>query len=150
LCNQEEPPVQLTASPEGGAYSGSIVTPDGVFSPEEAPLGWNIITYTYEDDNNCENSAIDSIFVDQCMGVSEQKTASVTVYPNPNGGEFTIESTSIIVQVIILSQSGTVVMDKAYNEAKVKITVDLPGGNYFVRIITSGDKKGVIKELVLN
>ena len=84
LCNQEEPPVQLTASPEGGTYSGNNVTPNGIFSSEEAPLGWNVITYIYEDENGCENLAIDSIFVDQCVGVSEQKLKTVAVYPNPD------------------------------------------------------------------
>jgi len=47
LCNQQEPSVQLTATPQGGVFSGDAVTTEGLFSPEEAPLGWNIITYTY-------------------------------------------------------------------------------------------------------
>jgi len=74
LCNEQEPPIQLTATPEGGIYSGNSITTEGIFTSEEAPLGWNVITYTYEDENGCENSAQDSIYVDQCVGGSEAIT----------------------------------------------------------------------------
>jgi hypothetical protein len=96
LCNEEEPPVQLTAEPQGGVYSGNAVTEDGLFSPEEAPLGWNVITYTYEDGDGCSNSAQDSIFVDECVGINNLKDNGIilTVVPNPNKGNFTVESNS--------------------------------------------------------
>jgi len=83
LCNEQEPPVQLTADPEGGVYNGNV-TPDGLFEPEAAQLGWNAITYIYVDENGCEASAQDSIFVDECVGIKDyEEEIAIKIYPNP-------------------------------------------------------------------
>ncbi|RLD46249.1 MAG: hypothetical protein DRI88_07820, partial [Bacteroidetes bacterium] len=151
LCNEEEPPVQLTAIPEGGTFDGNGVTPDGVFSPEGAQLGWNVITYTYTDENGCTNTAQDSIFVDECVGIISLSAGdgSVTVYPNPNGGKFTIVSRSVIEEVIILSNTGAKVSEEKHNEATVNISVDLPKGTYMIRIITSENPEGILKKVII-
>ncbi len=79
-------PVQLTAEPAGGTFSGDGVSPDGLFDPQMAPIGWNDITYTYEDDLGCINSAMDSIYVDNSLVINESEFGSakglyyVTVY----------------------------------------------------------------------
>ena len=85
LCNQQEPPVQLTATPTGGIFNGDAVTPDGLFRPEEAPFGWNIIYYTYENPFGCEAMELDSIMVDNCVGVfkPELKKMNLVTVPNP-------------------------------------------------------------------
>ena len=151
LCNEEEPPVQLTAIPEGGTFDGNGVTPDGVFSPEGAQLGWNVITYTYTDENGCTNTAQDSIFVDECVGIISLSAGdgSVTVYPNPNGGKFTIVSRSVIEEVIILNNTGAKVSEEKHNEATVNISVDLPKGTYMIRIITSENPEGILKKVII-
>ena len=151
LCNEEEPSVQLTATPEGGTFDGNNITPDGVFSPEEAPLGWNVISYTYTDENGCENIAQDSIFVDQCVGIDDKSIGerSVTIYPNPNGGKFTITSHSIIEEVIILNNTGAKLSEKKHNETTVNISVDLPKGTYLMRVITADNPAGILKKVVI-
>ena len=85
LCHENEPPVQLTAIPTGGIYSGQGITTDGLFDPEIAPLGWNVITYTFEDAFGCENFAQDSIFVDDCVGIFKAKFGrmNLAIFPNP-------------------------------------------------------------------
>ncbi len=151
LCNQMEPPVQLTAEPTGGVYSGNAVTEDGVFSPEEAPLGWNVITYTYEDENGCSNFAMDSIFVDECVGINDvQRSASLVVYPNPNNGQFVVESNAMISSIEILNQFGSVVYQNRFNDQKARINIDLSKGVYFLKVkfLNSGEsisKKVFIK-----
>jgi len=135
LCNQLEPPVQLTAEPEGGIYSGSNVTEDGIFTPETAALGWNVITYTYEDENGCENSAQDSIFVDDCVGVATVYADDlISIYPNPNTGEFTVSAKQLIATVDIVDQMGKVVLSKEVNRSLFEVKAKLDKGNYFVRL----------------
>ncbi|MBX2889604.1 MAG: HYR domain-containing protein [Saprospiraceae bacterium] len=51
-------------TPAGGTYSGDGVDSDtGEFDPEEAGLGTHTLTYTYQDDNGCENSCTFDITV---------------------------------------------------------------------------------------
>ncbi|NOX86145.1 MAG: PKD domain-containing protein [Chlorobi bacterium] len=135
LCNQQEPPVQLTADPEGGIYSGNAVTSDGVFSPEEAPLGWNVITYTYEDENNCSASAQDSIFVDECVGLNNvfEQNAGLVIYPNPNNGSFIVESNFVISKLQIMNQFGTVVYSVDVNSSSRRLKLNLQSGFYYLK-----------------
>ena len=57
VCIKEDK-FRLDASPSGGKWSGQgIVNPNnGMFNPEKAEIGDNIITYTYED-GTCSSSA---------------------------------------------------------------------------------------------
>ncbi len=136
LCNEQEPPVQLTADPEGGTYSGNV-TEDGIFTPETAPPGWNVITYTYKDSNGCENSEQDSIFVDECVGIDVVGAEDgINVYPNPNDGKFMVVSSKIITSVEIINQLGKVVFKKPFNSQSVRIDAGLRKGVYFIRLRT--------------
>jgi PKD repeat protein len=153
LCHMQEPPVQLTATPEGGTYSGDAVTPDGIFSPEEAPLGWNVITYTYTDGNGCENSAADSIYVDDCVGIRDHHASSdVLIFPNPNKGSFTIKSSSPVSKVEIIDTKGNTVFTKDTSGKEFRISSILSKGIYFVRIHISDSDNNisiVYKKLII-
>ena len=155
LCHVQEPPVQLTATPEGGTFSGNAVTEDGVFSPEEAPLGWNVITYSYTDENGCENSAVDSIFVDDCVGVAESYSGneSVIVYPNPNSGSFLIKSNNVIKKVILRNMTGELVYMESFSVKEAHIHLILPKGMYMMQvfIMDNNHNSGMaIKKLIVN
>jgi hypothetical protein len=62
VCLDTESFILSGANPEGGIYSGTGVT-DGMFDPAEAGLGVFEITYTYTDDNGCENYCTFNILV---------------------------------------------------------------------------------------
>jgi PKD repeat protein len=136
LCNQQEPPIQLTATPEGGTYSGDGVSETGLFSPETAPLGWNIITYAYTDVNDCEAIAQDSIFVDECVGfnVNLSEENYVKIYPNPNKGSFSIESSLTIQNIEIYKVDGERIFSENTGGKKVAVTAILSKGVYIARI----------------
>lgn len=56
-------PFQLTGgAPEGGTYTGNGVE-DGMFYPETAGPGEHPITYSWEDENGCTNSAVQTYTV---------------------------------------------------------------------------------------
>jgi len=135
LCDQMEPPVQLTAEPQGGNFTGNV-TSDGVFTPETAPLGWNVIIYTYEDDNSCENLEQDSIFVDNCVGIENTVTTDIIkIYPNPNEGSFKIESSKPIKSVNIINPMGILIYSETFSKSNVNINANFRKGIFFVKVI---------------
>lgn len=153
ICNTDDP-IQLTATPEGGVFSGSVVTAEGIFDPAEAEIGWNMITYTYEDASSCVNSAMDSIFVDNCTGIGDSKLdgSQVSVFPNPTNGSFKVESESLIDRIEIISRTGQLVYNKSVNAKDVHISSLQTKGLYIVRIYTT-DHKGqmliINKEIII-
>lgn len=149
LCNQLEPAVQLLATPEGGTFSGNV-TEDGIFTPESAPLGWNVITYTYEDENSCINSATDSIYVDNCVGISNNKPEGlVNIYPNPNNGSFKIYSAIKIKSLEIINHQGKVVYTETPDNKEVKINAKITKGIYIIRMKLQ-DNSILNKSIIIN
>ncbi len=155
LCIEEEPPVQLTAMPEGGVYTGPNVSEDGIFTPEEATVGYNVITYTYEDENGCVNSAQDSIYVDQCVGLNKvnEELESVLVFPNPNAGIFTVESSKEdILKIEVYDQNGKLVFLNNSKAKSIRISLDLTPGTYYLRTFvnsTDHDMSIITKEILI-
>ena len=78
------PEIELAqGTPAGGVYEGPGVT-DGWFYPEDAGVGTHTLTYTFEDANGCENYAEQTVYVDDCVGISEPgEENGIEVYPNP-------------------------------------------------------------------
>jgi len=155
LCHVQEPPVQLTATPEGGTYSGNAVTSDGVFAPENAPLGWNTITYSYTDGNGCENSAADSILVNDCVGIfnTPADDGSVTVFPNPNKGIFTVSSNHIIQKVVLRDMTGEMIYTGTFSDKEINLHLSLAQGVYVMQIFIQDkqvNSRIIIKQLVVN
>jgi len=155
LCNQQEPPVQLTATPEGGTFNGDAVTTDGIFSPEEAPLGWNVITYTYVNENDCESAVQDSIFVDDCVGIEESGEVQLTVYPNPARRYLNIVmkgTDNSKTRLEIINLVGQTVYEHTIQSQKdvLKLTIDLSGsqnGLYILKL--SVKNKNYFKKVFL-
>ncbi|HJW29538.1 MAG TPA: gliding motility-associated C-terminal domain-containing protein, partial [Saprospiraceae bacterium] len=91
LCEDGDP-VQLTADPNGGDWSGSV-SPTGVFDPSAVGEGTYVITYTVTDGNGCTNS--DQITIDVVPNIPAVITppgpfcvteAVVTLQADPSGG----------------------------------------------------------------
>ena len=87
-----------SGQPSGGVYSGSGVLQNGgnySFDPNGAGLGDHVLTYTYTDNNGCENFAQAVINVNECVGINEVVNGvHVEIYPNPNKGIFTVKFNS--------------------------------------------------------
>ena len=154
LCNVGVPPVQLTALPGGGTYTGPGVSINGVFISSLANIGWNVITYTYEDANACKNSAQDSIYVDNCVGLEDLSATeeSVNLYPNPSGGAFTLESEETIEKIEIIDQSGRMVMMRKINDKNTAISALRSKGYYFMRVYIENQNAAptvVTKEFII-
>lgn len=109
-----------------------IVTPTGT-------LG-NTYSVTGTDANGCKNIAAATLSVVVCTGINKSTEAkSVTeIYPNPNNGNFTIESLTE-TDVIIVNTLGQIILQKHLIPGKNKIEIkEQTSGVYFVQLKQRG------------
>ena len=85
-----DPSVNLTPNPAGGIFSGPGVTGNS-FDPGAAGVGSHTIVYEFTDNNNCTGSFSDSTQVDICNGLGPATSLGISLYPNPNQGEFVLQ-----------------------------------------------------------
>jgi hypothetical protein len=143
------PPFVLTAgSPAGGAWSGPGVSA-GTFDASAANIGFNVITYMYTDSvTGCSASAMDSIWVDLCLDVTNAAAAnSFTLYPNPNNGEFfvVLDETADVYVYDALGQ--LVTAQKVTAGAQHKIAVEASGA-YMVTVVNANGNR-VTKRVIV-
>ena len=150
-----EPAFALTGgSPEGGTYSGDGVS-NGMFNPAEAGEGSHVITYTYSDENSCENSAQQTIIVEESNAVSTINSDEYfDIYPNPSNGLFTLKikyQDFNDVHVSVVNQLGmTVYLNRITKLRNSSYQIDLSTfakGIYFINI--SGERVNVTKKIVI-
>jgi PKD repeat protein len=143
VCN-DDPAFALTGgSPSGGTYSGTAVT-GGMFNPAVAGPGTFAITYSYTDGNNCTNTAVQNIVVDNCTGVPIVTASySLSVKPIPAHSTLDINFIPKAVTGILIdltNELGQKVFEKnAGRSASYNETIDvstLPPGIYFLNIHT--------------
>ncbi|OQX77857.1 MAG: hypothetical protein B6D61_06520 [Bacteroidetes bacterium 4484_249] len=146
------PAFELTGGePAGGEYSGTGVS-NGFFDPSVAGLGTFEITYTYADNNGCEDFAMQTIYVDACTGLDETADGKMSIYPNPTNGNFELRiDYSGMVSVKVINMLGvTVYKEKTVATGNFTKSFDLNGmedGIYFVSIQTN--EKTYVKKLKL-
>ncbi len=124
--------------PTGGIYYGNGVS-GGNFDPASAGSGLQTINYSFTDSNTCSNSAIAQVYVDVCAGVySFPSSPSVTLYPNPNNGLFSIECNASLYELTIRNILGTIVLSQKTRNKKTNIDLNhLPDGIYFLQLKTN-------------
>jgi hypothetical protein len=143
ICNNFGNFALTGESPAGGTWSGTGVS-GSTFDPAVPPTGtYNVFTYTYTDGNGCSGSSVDSMYVDLCIGIATNGTATdVNIYPNPNLGQFTIELGEIPatpVTVEVMNGLGQVVQTFTMTGTTKQVDLGvLEGGVYFVRV-TNGE-----------
>jgi hypothetical protein len=115
-------------SPIGGHYSGPFVTADSIV---HISLGTKYdsvftITYNYTDSNGCTESASHLFRAYLPEGISDITGQSpLHLYPNPNKGSFTLETSgSVCTDYIISDMLGHVIMRQAIRSDKQ--VIELP------------------------
>ena len=139
--------VTLTGTPTGGVWSGPGVN-GLLFSPTAAGVGLQSAVYSYTDVNGCEGMDSVSIQVNACVGLAENILANgVSVYPNPNNGNFTLGVNANVgaLTIKITDMQGRVVyasVDKNVSAGFVKqISLDTQSsGMYLMHIIANGEQ----------
>ncbi|MCF7834823.1 T9SS type A sorting domain-containing protein [Candidatus Gracilibacteria bacterium] len=121
-----------TGIPLGGIYSGPGVV-NGWFYPSVAGVGIHTITYTYIDFMSCANTVMQTITVAGNVGIEEQSSKSIRIYPNPVNNFLNVELEEIPNLVQIVDLTGHVLLSQKVDSENFKIDVSyLSRGIYFI------------------
>jgi hypothetical protein len=114
VCTFTAPFTMSNGLPAGGTYTGEGITTN-IFYPAAAGEGSSIVTYTYVDVNNCSASALTTISVNSCLGIDEKEQSYFSLFPNPNNGQFRVESSGTPMDhIIIYDAQGKMVFNESY------------------------------------
>jgi hypothetical protein len=131
--------ITLSAATAGGTWSGTGITDAsaGTFDPSVAGSGTHVITYTTA--GTCTGTDNVSIVVSVCIGINEANVASLSIYPNPSTGVFTIDFGSVSKSSVeVFNVVGSRVVAKEFNSQSAKL--DMTGfdaGIYFIKVSTN-------------
>lgn len=134
--------------PAGGSYTGTGVS-SGNFSPATAGVGSQNIVYNYIDANGCSSAASQTINVQDCAGVEENKAVVLMIAPNP-ASETILLSSNEEVQVNLVTMDGKLVIVGKQLSPNTPTTIDVATfarGVYYLQIV--GKKENSIHQIVL-
>lgn len=123
----------MSGSPVGGAFSGSGMS-GATFFPNQAGTGSHVISYSYTDGSNCTNTGTVTVVVDACLGIEDTDAASLSIFPNPNQGDFLIKGLENGTIVTVYDAIGKQVL--SFNATSTQHAVDLTNvqtGVYYIR-----------------
>ena len=138
-CLQDAAFTLTQGSPAGGTYSGDGVS-GGQFNPSTAGVGTTTLTYSYTNNDGCSGTATTIVEVDDCLGVEENGTSIVSIYPNPSQGQFTIDAgTQIIESVLVYDNTGRLVQEiNRFNGTTMAVDLShMASGLYTVQVATA-------------
>jgi hypothetical protein len=134
-----DPDVTLTGVPSGGQFSGAGIT-GNVFSPGAAGAGQFVILYVYTDSAGCISSAMDTTNVSICPAIGNPFPAALQLYPNPNGGRFSLSGLIEPATVEVYSLVGQRVFSGSATESRYTIDLgEVSKGMYIVRVRLGGE-----------
>ncbi len=136
ICNTDTVIVLGGVSPTGGFFSGNGVV-GTTFDPMLSGVGTHSILYTFSN-NGCVSSQEQNIVVDNCSSLSEL-TDNLSIYPNPNDGNFTIFGEDIS-SVKCLTLDGKLLSQNIEKMSFNKLLVHLNelSGVYIIEIVKFG------------
>jgi hypothetical protein len=127
---------------DSGTTLTYIVTANGVYE---------VCVKVKDTCNNCDTSFCVARTITCFSGIAQPKAEidQITIYPNPNNGQFMLESPSAILSYTIYGVSGKVIRQVSVNALKQTIDMgDVAGGIYYIKLYT---KNGVVSQkLVVN
>jgi hypothetical protein len=82
LCTNSGSVALGGASPAGGTWSGTYMT-GSLFNTSNSGIGSFAVTYSFTDVTGCSAAATDSVWVDACLGVDDNSSDQIRLYPVP-------------------------------------------------------------------
>ena len=126
-------------------YLGSNIIEDSIFNTLTInEIGVYIVVVIGQ--NACEAS--DTLEV-LSIGIKDVRTESITVYPNPSNGEFTINLGNIenARKYQIFDMKGSIVTEAKITSSLQQVNINVVPGNYTVKVIT--DRKVYVENIVI-
>lgn len=131
------------AAPAGGSYSGTgVVTNTSFFVPSAVSAGTYTLTYAYTDNNNCTNSATNTVQVIPCVaGIQNYNAASTEVYPNPSTGVLYIKTATQETITEVYNFIGQLVLKQNQGNGASTLNIsEQPNGLYKVVVLDASTK----------
>lgn len=145
-------PIQLTGGfPLGGNYNGPGIS-DNELTPFDAGVGNHIITYFYEGQGGCINSASQEITIidEDCLTSTEliNNREPIMVYPNPSNGNLTIDinNQNISAQLSLFNIHGKSIYENQFFTNQIKL-IGVPKGTYILKVLMP--QKTILKKLIV-
>ena len=133
----------------GNTYQWSTGAGSNSITINQSPNIYNY-TVTGTGTNSCTSIATIQVIINTCTGIEKIKTEGVSIYPNPNNGEFTIELVSINnTYITITNVLGQIIKTQ---KAELMNQIDLNAfdkGIYFINVMENNQsvyKGSIIKE----
>lgn len=150
VCINTPPFALAGGQPAGGVYSGFGVIASPEFNPKLAGAGVIYLTYTYEDQYACSDSAVQTITVG-CLDVMDIKLEPMKIGPNPSSGIISIDTQGEnIHEIIVYELSGNELIRFEKMPSNKIINLDLThlkSGVYELEINTR--KEVITKKIVI-
>ncbi len=139
--------VTLTGLPTGGVFSGPGLS-GNTFTPPAAGIGIHTLIYSFTDANSCQNEDSQITRVDACVGITEINRLQFTLFPNPNGGIFILESSEKELEITVTDLNGKAVfVGNLHGTESIRESLDLSylaPGIYQIKAV-SGEKISIEK-----
>ena len=136
----------LTASTTATSYAWN--TGATTMSVSVSPTVTSTYTVNVSNTAACIASSTVMVTVDDCSGINEVIANSISIYPNPNNGLFSIELKET-TQVIITNILGHILLNSTLHAGKQILDIkNNANGIYFVQLIKEGKQQTIklIKE----
>ena len=109
--------------PLGGIYTGNNIQNDSFIFRHYVSV--DTIVYIYHDSNGCAGNTIRYLPLQICEGISNiTSTSAISLYPNPNHGSFTLQTSNNNGEYTITDMLGNIVAQRAITSS-IQI-IDLP------------------------
>ena len=131
----------LNATPSGGTFSGTGV--NGMqFVPAVAGTGVFPITYSYTDNNGCNNTGNNNVTVYVCTGIEEILNTTVSVYPNPSSGTFVFETSEGFLPntVKVFDETGRLVVAVRNTQSRLSVDLNNFTNGIYIAVFEQGDQ----------
>lgn len=84
---------------------------------------------------NCEGSAIVSLTINECTGLTEFSNSRFVVYPNPTNGDLNIVHTSGVENVTVSDMTGRIIMNATPGDNLTTLSLsELAAGVYYITV----------------
>ncbi|HEX5003256.1 MAG TPA: T9SS type A sorting domain-containing protein [Bacteroidia bacterium] len=142
-------PVNLTAWPPGGTWSGFPLGSGNVFDPSTG-AGDFTVYYTWSDSSGCTSTAALTLNVNDCTGIEEFQSYSLALHPNPATDHIFIDGPSHSdAHIAIINIMGQQVYESVLPADNTFLLPILPNGIYLIELrdaTTIGHGKLIVQQ----
>jgi hypothetical protein len=125
--------------PSGGSYSGPGIIGTS-FHPGLAGVGTHAIVYSVLNSNGCYSTDTSFITVFDNIGIDENQTNGIIIYPNPTNDFINISNPNVISVQLISNEGKCLLIRELQPFAKIDFS-DFSNGLYYLKLNDSNESR---------